>query len=344
MKTRCLFGRKPLDIQVRELELTLPPDGVLVKIHACGVCGTDLNFVRDWEGDYQPLGHEISAEVMECGALVRGFAPGDTVTVEDCSMCGACEDCKGGHPEYCRNMHTLEGVPGMGQYLVVHYGNLNKYTGIPHRHACLTEPLAVALTAVRIADIPHNGSVLVLGCGPIGLLAARVARLQGAGFVAITGRSGTTPMSRTRLELAGKLGCDLVLRTSCEDVTAEIRRRFPKGIDRVIVTSPPQSMQEAFKVIRFGGTIAFLGLTFSGNSVIPFDVNEAIFNKTTLRPVFAEPAVDFALATELIKQGKVDASLFQTHAFSFDDAKAHLTEALSGSLPVIKSVFLPWGK
>lgn len=341
MKTHCLFGRKGVDIQIRDLELELPPDGVIVKIHACGVCGTDLNFVRDWEGDYQPLGHEISAEVVECGQLVKGIAPGDTVTVEDCSMCGACEDCKSGHPELCRNMHTLNGQPGIGEYLSIHYGNLNKFEGISHLHACLTEPLAVALSAVRIADIPSHGSVLVQGCGPIGLLAARAARLQGAGFVAITGRSGATPMSRARLELAEKLGCDLVLRTSQDDVIAEIRRRFPKGIDRVIVTSPPQSMLDAFKVIRFGGVIAFLGLSFSGNSVIPFDVNEAVFNKTALRPVFAEPAIDFALATELIKQCKVDASLFQTHTFSFDNAKSHLIEALSGNLPVIKSVFLP---
>ena len=91
-----------------------------------------------------------------------------------------------------------------------------------------------------------------------------------------------------------------------------------------------------------GGTIAFLGLSFGGDSVIPFDVNEAIFNKTTLRPVFAEPAIDFALATELIKQNKVDASLFQTHTFSFHNAKEHFAAALSGNLPVIKSVFLPW--
>ena len=342
MKTHCLFGRKGIDIQFRELALDLPPDGVLVKVCACGVCGTDLNFLRDWEEDYQPLGHEISAGVVECGKLVQGYTPGDTVTVEDCAMCGACQDCKSGHPEYCRNMHTLNGIPGMGQYLVVHYGNLNKYEGLSHRHACLTEPLAVALSAVRKAEIPPNGSLLVLGCGPIGLLAARVAKLFGAGFVGITARSGSTPMSHARLSLAEKLGCDLLLRTSSQDVVTEIRRLFPKGVDRVIVTSPPQSMKDAFKLIRFGGTIAFLGLSFSGDSVIPFDVNEAVFNKTTLRPVFAEPAVDFALATELIKQGKVDASLFQTHTFSFHNAKEHFAAALSGDLPVIKSVFLPW--
>ena len=148
MKSRGLFGKKLLDIQEREQEIGHPDeDHVVVKIHACGVCGTDINFVRDWSDAPMPLGHEIAAEVVEIGKNVRSVKPGDRVIVEDCSMCGICDDCKSGHPELCRNMYSMEGQPGMAQYMSVRYNSLIKFEGLDYASACLTEPLAVSLTA-----------------------------------------------------------------------------------------------------------------------------------------------------------------------------------------------------
>ena len=89
MKSRGLYGKKFLDIQEREIEFgRLNEDQVLVKVHACGVCGTDINFVRDWEAEAMPLGHEIAAQVLEVGKNVTSVKPGDRVIVEDCTMCG----------------------------------------------------------------------------------------------------------------------------------------------------------------------------------------------------------------------------------------------------------------
>ena len=342
MKTRSLFGRKYLDIETRELEMTPGPRDVVVKVLACGVCGTDLNFLRDYDGDFMPLGHEIAGEVVLCGSGVKGISPGDSVTVEDCSMCGDCPDCKDGHAEFCRNMHTLNGYPGMGEYVMVDFGNLNVYSGLDPVHACLTEPLAVALAAVNKADIPLNGSVMVFGAGPIGLLTAALARKRGAGFVGISARSSASPMNKARLALAEKIGCDLVVVTKEQDLIGEVKKLYPRGVDRVIVTSPPASAREAFRIIRFGGAISLLGLSFKGDHVIPLDVNAAIFNKTSINTVFAEPAVGFAAATELIRRGVIDASLFQTHTFDFAAACETLAGCLDGTLPVIKSVFTPF--
>ena len=344
MISKGLFGKKYLDIQVREREIAPPGDDhVIVKVHACGVCGTDLNLVRDWSDDIMPLGHEIAAEVMEVGKNVTGLAPGDRVIVEDVSMCGICDDCKSGHPEFCRNLFSIEGQPGMGQYMSVRYNSLVKFEGLDYVSACLTEPLAVSLTSVINADIPLGGSVLVLGPGPLGLMSARLAKLRGAGFVAITGLKADNAREKARLDAARELGCDMVIEVGKQDVEEEIKRRFPKGVDRVIVSSPPKSMVDALKVIRYGGLITFYGIHFGGQSTINIDINDLIFRKITLVPTFAEPAINFPISNRLLKDGLVDASKIVTHTFGFEDAVATITANVDGSLPIIKAVMLPNG-
>ena len=242
MKSRGLYGRKLLDLEVREREIGRPDeDHVIVKVRACGVCGTDLNFVRDLAGERLPLGHEIAAEVVETGKNVRGLAPGDRVIVEDCTLCGVCEDCKSGHPELCRSMYSLEGQPGMGEYLSVRFNSLVRFEGLDWAAASLTEPLAVSLTAVLNAQIPLGGSVAVLGDGPLGLMAARLARLRGAAFVALAGSPRGTARRRVRFAAAEALGCDLVLGTGRESLEEALKARYPNGVDRVIVSSPPRA-------------------------------------------------------------------------------------------------------
>jgi L-iditol 2-dehydrogenase len=342
IKSRGLFGRKYLDIQERVAEIVEPDDDhVIVKVHACGVCGTDVNFVRDWPDDYMALGHEIAAEVIEVGKHVTTVKPGDKVIVEDCTMCGVCAECKSGHPALCRNMFTMEGQPGMGEYMSVRYNSLDVFDGLDYTAACLTEPLAVSLTAVLNAEIPLGGSVLVLGAGPLGLMAARLARLRGAGFVGITGLPADNAREAARLALAEKLGCDLVIQTGKQSVEDEIKSRFPAGVDRVIVSSPPQSLYDAFKVIHFGGIISFFGLHFGGKNVIDLDVNDMIFRKITLRPTFAEPAINFPLSNRLLREGLVDAKALVTHTFGFAGAGDTMRAIVDGSRPIIKAVMLP---
>lgn len=344
MISKGLYGKRFLDIQERETDIGPPDDDhVIVKVHACGVCGTDVNFVRDWEDAPMPLGHEIAGEVLEVGRNVTSVKPGDRVIVEDCSMCGICPNCKGGHPELCRNMYDMEGQPGMGQYMCVRFNCLDKFEGPDYAAACLTEPLAVSLTSVLNAEIPLGGSVVVLGPGPLGLMSAALAKLRGAGFVAITGLPADNERERARLSVAPKLGCDLTIEVGKQDVEDEIKQRFPNGVDRVIVSAPPQSLHDALKIIRFGGIITFFGLHFGGKNVVNVDVNDLIFRKITLRPTFAEPAINFPVSNGLLRDGLVDASVLVTHTFGFGEAREMLGAIIDGSRPIIKAVMLPNG-
>jgi threonine dehydrogenase-like Zn-dependent dehydrogenase len=344
MWSKGLFGKKYLDIQVREQEIRKPDeDHVIVKIHACGVCGTDINFVRDWNDDPQALGHEISAEVVEIGKNVHSVKPGDHVIVEDCTMCGVCNDCKSGHPEFCRAMYNMEGQPGMGQYMSVRYNSLVRYEGLDWASASLTEPLAVSLTSVLNAQIPLGGSVLVLGNGPLGLMAARVAKLRGAGFVGITGLPADNERESARFRAAEKFGCDMAIQIGKDDLEGKIKAKFPNGVDRVIVSSPPESMYDAFKVIRFGGIVTFFGLHFGGKNKIQLDVNDMIFRKISLIPTFAEPAINFPVSNRLLRDGLVDAKTMVSHTFGFDKARETMKGIVEGTLPAIKAVMLPNG-
>jgi L-iditol 2-dehydrogenase len=339
-----LWGRKFLDIQERDTELAPPDENrVIVKIRACGVCGTDLNFVRDWADDPMPLGHEIAAEVVETGKSVTSVKPGDSVIVEDCTMCGICDNCKAGHPEFCRNLFSLEGQPGMGEYMSVRFNSLVKFEGLDYVSACLTEPLAVSLTAVLGAEIPLGGSVVVLGPGPLGLMCAKLAKLRGAGFVAVTGLPAESERDKARKALALEFGCDAFIETGIQNVEEEVKKRFPSGVDRVIVSSPPQSIYDALKIIRFGGIINFFGLHFGGQSQIEVDINDLVFRKITLRPTFAEPAINFPVSNRLLRDGLIDARSIITHTFGFADARRVMSAALDGSWPIIKAVMLPNG-
>jgi L-iditol 2-dehydrogenase len=345
MQSRGLFGKKYLDIQQRVRDIPPPDeDHVIVKIRACGVCGTDINFVRDWSNDPMPLGHEISAEVVEVGKNVTTVKPGDSVIVEDCTMCGVCENCKSGQPQFCRNMYNMEDQAGMGEYMSVRFNCLDKYEGLDHVSACLTEPLAVSLTSVLNAQIPLGGSVAVLGPGPLGLMSARVAKLYGAGYVAITGLPAENERERARLQLAAKFGCDDVFEVGKQDVEAEIKRKFPNGVDRVIVSSPPESMLDALKIIRFGGIITFYGLHFGGKSTINVDINDLVFRKISLIPTFAEPAINFPVSNRLLREGLVDASALVSHTFGFDQTKEIMQAIIDGSQPIIKAVMVPHGQ
>lgn len=341
MRSRGLFGRKPLDVQERVREIGTPAEEeVIVRVRACGVCGTDINFVRDWPDQPMALGHEISAEVVDVGPHVASVQAGDRVIVEDCTMCGECEDCKSGQPQYCRNMFDLQEQPGLGDYLRVRHNSLVPYAGLDHVSACLTEPLAVSLTSVINAQIPLGGSVLVLGPGPLGLMSAQVARLRGAGYVAVAGLVADNARERARLELAGRLGCDDVFQLGRDDLEGQIKRKFPRGVDRVIVSSPPESVPEGLKVLRFGGIMTFYGLHFGGRGSVPIDINDLVFRKISLIPTFAEPAINFPLSNRLLRDGLVDAEAIITHRFRYEQTRDVLRDIVQGNEPVVKAVMV----
>ncbi|MFQ6059633.1 MAG: zinc-binding dehydrogenase [Anaerolineae bacterium] len=338
---RSLWGKAPFQFQMRELPTPEPgPGEVVVKVAACGICGTDLHFLRHNEG-WTPLGHEVAGTIAAVGPYVKRWRGGEAVIVENHTACGVCEQCKNGRALYCQNLTTyMEDRAGFADYLRVREDMVQAYDAeaLTPRQAALAEPLTVALDVLQRADPDLNDEVAVFGPGPIGLMVTRLAKLRGARRVFLTGSNRSTPRGRHRLEVGRQMGADVVLADAEDDVVAEIKAAVPQGVDRVLVTAPPRTLRQAFEVARFGAIIGFIGIEFGEGGKVTFDANAFHFKKLQLRASHAIPNHYFPLALDLLARRAVDPQALLTHTFPLAEAERAFQMAINPEEEVVKVV------
>lgn len=336
---RGLYGRRGFEVALRERgDVEVTGRKVRLRVVACGVCGTDLHFLRELD-DFTPMGHEISAVVEEVGPEVTRVKPGDRVICEDVSPCGGCPACKSGQSRLCRSGYNLEGQPGMSDYLVVHENLLNPFEGIDPVTASMVEPLAVAIRGVRKLNLRPLGALAVFGMGAIGLLSAAYARAMGAGRIAMVARSRGSLRNQAAEAAALALGADEVYYSGDgEGYTAEMLRAG--AFDAAIVAAPPSLCADAMGVVGYGGSVLAQGVTFGGNPMATLNVSEMVFEKKQLLTSLAEPAENFPLSIELIRTGRVDAGRIITHRLPMSRAN-ELGRLYGQNAPAIKTVILP---
>ena len=310
------YGRKDFDIVLKQREdIPLTAHMVRLRVAACGVCGTDLHFLRDMD-DYTPMGHEISARVEETGPEVTRVRRGDWVICEDVSPCGACSACKTGRTRLCRNGLNLGGQPGMSDILVVHENLLNVFEGIDPVTASMTEPLTVAIRGVRKLRLAPLSSLVIFGMGAIGLFSAAYARFAGAGRIAMVARNPHSLHNRAAAGAAAALGVDEIHYTRTEGFMEGLLRDGP--FDAAIVDAAPAAVPTAMQAVGYGGNVLTQGVTFApGKGIVSLDVSDMVFNKKQLLTSLAEPAENFPLSIELIRTGRVDAGRIITHRLPF---------------------------
>lgn len=310
---RAAFAKAPFNIEVREIPEPKPKTGeVLVRVGACGVCGTDVHVAeKQAAADFMSLGHEIGGTVVELGSGVDGILVGDRVAVENSSPCGFCEPCENGDPERCESFLHLNDQPGMAEYIAAPARSIVRAGNMEFEEIALAEPLTVALHVTTTAAVPFESDVIVMGPGPIGLMAVKVARRMGARKIFLAGRS----YSRARLQLGADLGADEIIEVDKEDLVSAVLRRCPLGVHRAIVTSPPQTLPDVFRLMKYGGIVAFIGIDWGGEQVISFDVNEFHFKKLQLRASHAVPNSFFPMALDMIRRKEIDPQRFVSHRY-----------------------------
>ncbi len=338
MKSAWVTGRNR--IEIREQDISHPgPGEVLVKIKACGICGTDLHFYRDYPyGKPIPLGHEVSGIVVDFGPSVTDLKEGAAVVVQNHVICGRCASCLNGEWNRCLNIQTyMNDRAGMAEYLRVPREMVLPFESLDFVRAAVAEPVTVALDLMKQADLNIYQDVLVSGPGIIGLVCVRIAKLSGAGKVAVLGRAKKSPRGRKRMETARRMGADRVYDTDKPGWKEEVKSDFPRGFQRIIVTSPPSSIPDTLDLASFGAWVVYNGISFSKETVT-FNANSFHFRKLRLIASHAIPNWGFPMAFELIKDKQVDAEQLVTHTFLFPHVEDAVKAASARELEVIKVV------
>lgn len=297
------------DITLRELR----PDEIRVEIAACGICGTDLHLNPEEADQETPFGHEMAGTVIEKGCGVVNLEVGQKVVIESATPCGFCEMCKNTKQELCLNIQSFFflGYFGFAEEIICPAITAIPCDDLTPEVACISEPLGVSIDLVRLADIKPESNVLLFGPGPIGLMALAIVKKMGARRVFLSAFKRET----ARIAVAEKLGVDGIFDPS-ETPLPEVD--FGCNIDRVLVTTPPPTLNDAMQVACKGAIISFIGIGYGENAYCKFDVNAFHFKKLQLRASFASPALYTPLALQYLREGVVDGEMMISHRFPLD--------------------------
>ena len=264
MKCVSISGEK--SFVLKNLDVPVSKDGsVVLEVKSCGICGSDIHY---WVGGNPVglvMGHEFAGVVVDPGSR-KDLVKGDRVTGLPISPCGKCDACKHGMPQYCQE--TWSEAVGLA---LTNPGAYAEYTScrpdmirkIPNNvsfdAACMTEPSAVALHAVNLADIKIGDSVLIVGGGIIGLMSAEFARLAGAGYIAIL----ETNKKRGKKAVSfGKI--NEYYDATKEDSIAKMVTKTNGGFDKVIeCCGNSGAVTESMLLTKNGGTIILVGVSMT---------------------------------------------------------------------------------
>ncbi|WP_433604114.1 zinc-dependent dehydrogenase [Dactylosporangium sp. CA-139114] len=326
---RVVRFHAPGDVRIEDApEPPTGPGDVKIRVRACSTCGTDvkiLNFGHHHIVPPRVMGHEIAGEVVEVGADVSGWAPGDRVQVIAAIPCGQCAECRRGRMTVCPNQVSMgyhfDG--GFAQYMIVPpnvlaVDGLNRIPdGLSFAEASVAEPLACVLNGQNLAGVGEGDDVVVMGSGPIGCLHVRLARARGAARVFLV------DLNRERLDLAANLvHPDAAICGSETDVVdAVLKLTEGRGADVVITAAAAGAAQEqAVQMAARQGRISFFGGLPKDKPVIALDSNLVHYRELTIVGANGSSPQHNKEALRLIAEGAVPVADLITHRLPLQDA------------------------
>ncbi|MBZ7921712.1 zinc-dependent alcohol dehydrogenase family protein [Ensifer adhaerens] len=309
-------------LSVVEVEKPLPgPRDLLVRVEACGICGTDRHLLHGEFPSKPPvtLGHEFCGIVEAIGSEVSDIAIGARITGDPNIACGACPQCSTGRVNLCRNLRAIG---------IHRDGGFADYVLVPRKQAfelpraldpvrgAFCEPLACCLHGVDMSGIRAGSSVIVLGGGVIGLLVVQLARLAGATTVILSTRQAV------KRRLAEELGATATVDPSSADIVEFVTGDsglVPGGVDVVIeCAGVAETVGQATRLAKAGGTVVILGVMPQGETVEiePFDI---LFRELRVLGSFINPFVH-RRAAELVASGAIEIDKLISRRVMLDEA------------------------
>ncbi len=321
-----------IELTTKRIPKDLNDDEVLIKVLATAICGTDYH-IYSWDEWSQKrikppvtMGHEFAGEVISCGKKVTRVKPGDIVSAETHIVCDNCEFCRSGKGHICQNTKII-GVDTDGcfaEYVKIPAKNLVvNDKNVDPRYLSIQEPLGNAVHTILHFDIIGR-SVVVIGCGPIGLMAVNVAKAVGAGkIIAIE-------VNDYRRNLAKELGADVVINPLTEDVISRVLQETDNlGADVIGEFSGNKTaIEQAFKYVKLGGKMSMLGIP-SKNIEIDL-ANDVVFKGITIYGVTGRIMYDtWHQVKGLIKH--LDMNKIVTHTFKLSEVEKAMEVMKSGN-------------
>lgn len=301
-------------------EPTVGPNDVLIKVDRTGICGTDLHIYKwdDWAQRTIPVplvvGHEFVGEVVEVGDNVTDFVTGEPVSGEGHVVCGRCRNCLAGRRHLCNDTSGV-GVNRSGafaEYVSLPLTNVwHHEPGIDRDVAAIFDPFGNAVhTALSFPVLGED--VLITGAGPIGVMAAAVARHAGARFVVVT------DINPFRLGLARKMGATMTVDVRSESV-AEVQKKLGmrEGFDIGLeMSGNPQAFRDMLSNMCHGGRIAMLGIPEGEMAV---DWNTVVFNMLTIKGIYGREMYETWYQMAVLVQSGLDITPVITHRFHYSE-------------------------
>jgi len=347
MKAAVWHGPEDLRVEERPRPEAIP-GSIVLKVMACAVCGSDLRIYREGNVRIEVpriIGHEIAGEVVEVGEGVNKFAVGDRVSVGADIPCGECPQCLAGRPNCCdTNLamgYQFDG--GFAEYvrlapIVVELGPVQKFNDdIPFELAALAEPLACCINGYELAPLPRNGTVVVFGGGPIGLMLALLGRHYGARQVIMV------EPSDKRRETAAELVADHVINPTIEDPVARIMELTGGlGAETLFTACPVAATHEqAIAAVAKRGHVNLFGGLPKTAPPITLLSNHLHYREAYITGSHGSTPQQHATALGMIMDGVINLRPLITHRVALGDIAEGITAATAGD--AIKVIVTPSG-
>ncbi|MFO7952453.1 MAG: zinc-dependent dehydrogenase [Bacillota bacterium] len=322
------------DIRITEEPVPEPrPQEMLIKVHACGICGSDI--VEWYRLPRAPLvqGHELVGEVVQVGSAVKKFKPGDRVVLAPKVPCMDCYYCRKGHYPQCSQVK--ERLPGgFAEYVLapgqlVDKGAFHLPEHVTYDQGTFIEPLACVIRALRLADLQPGQKVLVLGCGMSGLLTVKYAKERSAKVLA-------ADINEKRLEKAGEAGADYTVNAESDLASFMLEQNGRKADLVMLCTSALPAVEQAWQCLDKGGAVVFFAVPDPDKQIV-VPINEFWRQEIRILTSYYCGPKDLSEAFELISSGRIEVENIITHVLPLNEIQKGFNLAMEGkdSLKVI---------
>jgi L-iditol 2-dehydrogenase len=323
---KAVFVKDKKTVSIDELASPKVRDGdILVRMKACGLCGSDLEKVY---GDYGMssgrLGHEPSGEVVSVGSSISGLSIGDRVFVHHHVPCYSCHYCLHGDHTMCGMFHSSNIEPcGLSEEILVPEWNISRGgviklpKNMSFEKAALIEPLACCIRAFDKCNIQKGDDIAIFGAGPAGIMHVLLAQSIGSGKIFLV------DVNQFRLDFARK-HCEIEYLNNGkqQDVEETVKRATNnRGVDiSIIATGSLQAIVQAFGLTRKGGKILIFGVPRKGTH-LTLDAGMIYSNEFSLIPSYAASEVETNQACSLLHNNRIDVEWIITHRFNIKQAR-----------------------